>query len=243
MDEDSLALRRQFVRLGDEDRELLAEMAPWAQSVAKEIAKEFYDWQFQFGPTREFFENIARERNMPLSAMRSHLEAAQAGYLTEVFAGASVNWDLRYFEKRLHVGTVHNKINLPFKWYIGAYPEYQRLLAQYLRRDVQDDDKVTRIEAALGRVFNLDLQAIGDAFVLNTLEGMLSPLGIRLDDICAKGDRAEQVGGSSRSSIRGRNICSLHSAMADEPTSGDIDVAMPVEKFTGSYAGDGTGRQ
>src|SRR4029079_1386361 len=80
MDEGSIALRREFIRLGEAERELLAEWAPWAQSVAPAIAKEFYDWQFEFGPTREFFENFARKKGMPLPALRAHLETAQAGY-------------------------------------------------------------------------------------------------------------------------------------------------------------------
>lgn len=115
MDEHSVAQRRQFIRLGAAERELLSEMAPWAQSVAPEIAKDFYDWQFE-----EFFENFARENNLPVSSVRPRLEATQAAYLIQVFAGASVDWDLRYFEKRLEVGATHDRINLPFKW---AFPE------------------------------------------------------------------------------------------------------------------------
>src|SRR6476619_7350195 len=99
MDEHSIALRRQFVRLGASERDQLWEMAPWAQSVAPHMAKDFYDWQFAFGPTRAYFETFAQEHGMPIAALRKHLEAAQTGYITEVFAGASVDWDLRYFEK------------------------------------------------------------------------------------------------------------------------------------------------
>jgi rsbT co-antagonist protein RsbR len=152
MDENSMATRRHFIRLGEHDRVLLGELAEWAQEVAPDIAREFYDWQFEFPPTRRFFENIATERGMPLATLRQHLEAAQTGYLTEIFAGASVNWDLRYFEKRLRVGATHDRIDLPFKWYFGSYPEFQRLLAQYLRRDIADEEKVVQIEAAIGQV-------------------------------------------------------------------------------------------
>ena len=236
MDDDNVATRREFIRLGQEERELLAEMAPWAQSVAKDMAKEFYDWQFQFGPTREFFENISRERKMPLSGLRSALEVAQTGYLIDVFAGASINWDVRYFEKRLRVGAVHDKINLPFKWYVGSYTEFQRLLAQYLRRDVHDEDLVRRVEAAVVKVFNLDLQAIGDAFILNTLENMLQASGIRLDDICTRGDKAEQVGTIKQ--VINRNMEGFISSMkhmSEEHDKGDIDVVIPSEKFEGAY--------
>ena len=236
MDDSNLALRRQFIRLGSEERELLAEMAPWAQSVAKDIAREFYEWQFQFGPTRDFFENAAREQNTPLSVLRSHLEAAQATYLTEVFAGASINWDLRYFEKRLHVGAVHNRINLPFKWYIGSYPEYQRLVAQYLRRDLHDEEKISRVEAAVWKVFNLDLQAIGDAFIMNTLESVLAASGLRLDDICPRGDRTEQLGTLKQviqENTEGFVASIKH--MSEEHDKGDIDVTIPADKFVGSF--------
>ncbi len=236
MDEHSVALRRQFIRLGADERELLAEMAPWAQSVAPDIAKEFYDWQFDFGPTREFFENFAREKNMPLSSLRSHLESAQTGYMTEVFAGATLDWGVRYFEKRLHVGTVHDRINLPFKWYVGGYPEYYRLFALYLRRDIQDEDKVTRIEAALMKVFNLDLQAIGDAFILNTLQNMLQATGILLEDIVKTGDKSEQIGKIKlvlNTQLNGFVESMKH--MSVEHDKGDIDVMIPEEKFEGAF--------
>ena len=236
MDDNSIAARRQFIRLSEDDRALLADLAGWAEEVAPQIAKEFYDWQFEFSATRQFFEKMSGDRGTPLSALRSHLEAAQTGYLVEIFAGASVHWDLRYFEKRLQVGAVHDRINLPFKWYVGSYPEYQRLFAKYLRRDIRNEEKVRQIESALGRVFNLDLQAIGDAFVLNTLERMLAAGGISLDDVCVAGDRADQLGRIKQAihtQIDGFVGEIVH--MSEEHTNGDIDVAIPAEKFLGSF--------
>jgi methyl-accepting chemotaxis protein len=238
MDDQNLGLRRQFIRLGEGDRALLSELAPWAQSVAADIAREFYDWQFEFGPTRQFFESMAAEKGMALPVLRAHLEAAQTGYITEVFAGAAIGWDIRYFEKRLHVGSVHDRINLPFKWYVGSYPEYQRILGQYLRRDIEDEEKVREVEAAVSRVFNLDLQAIGDAFMLNTLEAMLKAAEIRLDDICASGDRAEQVG-KIKQSLNAQLTCFIEEMkhMSEEHDRGDIDVQIPPKKFLGAFAG------
>jgi len=215
---------------------LLSALAPWAQKVAPDIAREFYDWQFDFLPTREFFERIASERGMPTAALRRHLEAAQTGYFTEVFAGASVNWDVRYFEKRLHVGTVHNRINLPFKWYIGSYPEYQRLLGIYLRRDFRDEARISRIEAAAGRVFNLDLQAIGDSFMLDTLNGVLETAGIKMTDVCVAGDKAEQVGTLKEVLSDQLNVfINSMKNMAAEHDKGDIDVTIPAEKCLGAF--------
>jgi len=236
MDEASIASRREFIRLGEDDRALLSELAPWMQEHASAIAREFYDWQFQYGPTREFFEAMARRKNTPLATLRKALEAAQTSYLTEVFAGADVNWDLRYFEKRLFVGTVHDRIDLPFKWYVGSYTEFQRLVGDYLRRDIRDQDRLRRVEMAVNRVFNLDLQAIGDAFMLNTLQAMLSATGISLQEIGTAGDKAEQVGEVKRviNSALESFIAEMKH-MAEEHDKGDIDVVMPVDKFIGAY--------
>jgi methyl-accepting chemotaxis protein len=192
MDERGLESRRRFIRLNEEDRTLLAELTPWAQRVAPEIAREFYDWQFEFLPTRQFFEDFARQNSIPLGALRQRLEATQTSYLIEVFAGATVNWNSRYFEKRLKVGLVHDRIQLPFKWYIGSYAEYQRLVGKYLRQEIADAETVSRIEAAVGRVFNLDLQAIGDSFLLSTLHSVAASGGIAVTEVC-QGDQSDQV--------------------------------------------------
>jgi methyl-accepting chemotaxis protein len=234
MDDNNLALRRQFIRLDEQDRALLEEMAPWAQEVASDIAREFCDWQFAFPATRQFFETMSAEKGMPLQGLRAHLETAQAAYITELFAGASINWDIRYFEKRMHVGEMH--VNLPFKWCVGSYPEYQKLFSRYLRRDIADEEKVVEIEAALGRVFNLDLQAMGDAFTLDTLEGMLTSSGIRLDDVSSSGDRAEQVGKIKQVlTMQLNNFVAAMKHMSEEHDNGDIEVVIPPEKFLGSF--------
>jgi methyl-accepting chemotaxis protein len=234
IDDRNVAQRRQFIRLGEEERKLLADLAPWAKSAAPQIAKEFYDWQFDFGPTREFFENFSRVNGMPLSALRNHLEAAQAGYFAEVFAGATVNWDARYFERRLHVGAVHDRINLPFKWYVGAYAEYNPLLAKFLRREILDEDRARRVEAAVAKVLNLDLQAIGDAFIMITMQGMLKSMGIELDDLAISGDKSEHIDKIKqfiRSQFNDFTTGMVH--MADEHDKGEIDVKMEPVKFRG----------
>jgi len=193
MDEHSIAQRREYVRLSEEDRELLSGMVPWIASVASEISRGFYDWQFTFGPTREFFESFARTKEMPVTMLRERLEATHAGYLIEVFAGAEINWDLRYFEKRLRVQTVHDRIQLPFKWFVGAYAEFTRLIGERLRRDFRDVAKIYRVETALQKVFNFDIQAMSDAATLNTLEGVLRSIGLGLDATEQRGDLADHV--------------------------------------------------
>jgi len=72
-----------------EDATLLGELVDWTRRIAPDVAREFYDWQFSFPPTRRFFDDLAASRGLPLSGLRKHLEAAQSGYLIEIFAGAT----------------------------------------------------------------------------------------------------------------------------------------------------------
>ena len=188
--EENLANRREFIRLSAEDCALLEEFVGWAEEHALSMAREFYDWQFAFPATRTFFEGIARARGVSLEKMREVLETSQADYLVGCFRGARDGYGLSYYEHRLHVGAVHDKINLPFKWYIGSYCEWSRLVHDRLAETVAPATAV-RVEMALSRVFNYDMQAIGDAFLLSTLESM----GIAVEAVAVEDnqDRTEHL--------------------------------------------------
>jgi methyl-accepting chemotaxis protein len=189
--EDNLALRRQFIRLTDEDRDTLVASIPWVEEHGDAMAREFYDWQFSFGPTREFFESHAEKKGTSVSSLRGRLESSQSGYLKSIFTGARSRWGLDYFEARLHVGWVHDQIDLPLKWYVGSYAEYQRIVRVYLRKAFQDPEKIAEIEQAVFKVFNLDIQAITDSFLFSTLETM--GLGLDAIETDRRKDKTEQV--------------------------------------------------
>lgn len=172
INEKNLDLRKQFIRLGEEERTILEELIPWAEEVAPQIARDFYDWQFSFPPTRDFLVKNAQERGFSPEGFRKTLEETQAEYFRTIFTGARENWGEDYFNNRLFVGWVHDQINLPFKWYIGSYSEYQHLTYCYLTKSFGDPEKVIRIWKTLLKVFNYDMQAVGDSFLLNTLQSM-----------------------------------------------------------------------
>ena len=190
INDQNLATRRAFIRLTEAERALLESMIPWARAQAEKIAKEFYDWQFSFAPTRRFFEAQARKKGVGLDALRKHLESAQAGYIVSAFEGAESNWGAEYFERRLYVGWLHDQINLPFKWYIGSYVEMQSLVRRQLK-SVKNAAKAAAVADAVNKVFNYDMQAIGDSFLLNTLESM--GLDLRSIEVDPAEDRTERL--------------------------------------------------
>ena len=188
--EENLATRRAFLRLGEEECALLSSYQDWAAEHAAAMAKAFYDWQFDFPQTRAFFERFAAARNMSIAQLRPHLEQAQASYILQCFSGADQRYGLAYFENRLHVGAVHDRINLPLKWYIGSYSEWRLIVHEALAAD-HDPEAAAQVEIALNKVFSYDIQAIADAFLLTFLESM----GLSVDQVNteAGGDRTEQL--------------------------------------------------
>jgi methyl-accepting chemotaxis protein len=192
INENNLKQRREFVRLGEEEQHILANLAPWAEKAAPEIAKEFYDWQFSFPATAAFFERFAQKRNMPLSALREHLEKAQASYLKAIFKEARNGWGVEYFEERLRIGEGHDRIDLPFKWYIGSYAEFQRLIRPRLQRHFKANKAMAaKADDAISKVFNYDMQAVGDSFLMNTFQSM--GFSVESIDTEPSSDRTEHV--------------------------------------------------
>ncbi len=173
--EESLALRLEFLRLKPRDIRTLRSLAGWADRVADKLARDFYDHEFTFAPTRTFFERYAAAHGMKVDQLRPKLEATQAGYFREIFqeAASGGRFGRDYFEKRLVVGKMHNVINLPLKWYVGSYPLYMDLVRKYLHRSLWFKPWMhARAERAIFTVFNYDLQAVSDAFFYDYLQSI-----------------------------------------------------------------------
>lgn len=196
INEENLALRRQFVQITDEDIALLRQLRPWAERVADTIAKEFYDFQFAFPPTRRFFEKIAQKKEVSLEQLRQGLEKTQAQYFRDIFQEADNggNFGAQYFERRLRIGYAHAVIDLPQKWYVGSYIIYQRLVRKYLAQHFRWRPRFrSRAEEAIFKVFNYDMQAVTDSYLLNLIQTL--GMGLRsVQDFSAQADLAEHVG-------------------------------------------------
>ncbi|MEJ5169515.1 MAG: methyl-accepting chemotaxis protein [Fimbriimonadales bacterium] len=170
INDDNLALRKTFLGLTAGDVRTLALLRGWARRAAPRIAKKFYDHQFAFKKTREFFEGMARKKGVSLDQLRQALEQTQARYFTEIFEEAAQGgrFGPDYFEKRLKVGALHNKIDLPLKWYIGSYTLYTKLASQSMRWALFWNPWLRRkAEFALQKVFNYDIQAIVESYLID----------------------------------------------------------------------------
>jgi methyl-accepting chemotaxis protein len=170
--EENLAIRRAFIGLDRDAIGVLANLRSWADDVAEPIARELTDHHFAFPATAEFFHDYVRERGIQLSALRAGWQAAHVGHFRQIFqeAQSSRPFSVDYFEGLLGVGALHNKIDLPLKWYLGSYPTLGRIV----HRKISETLKHGRQEAmwAIDTVFNYDIQAITDAFYYDTFVTM-----------------------------------------------------------------------
>ena len=171
--EENLRLRREFMNFTSEDVKILAQLYSWAREYGPRIIKEFYDIQFSFPETREFLEKVAQRKGITLDQLRSQVERTQLQYFLDIFEEASRggNFGVPYFERRLRIGSVHNVLNLPMKWYIGSYGIYMNLVLKYLQKAFKFRPGFReRAMSAIMKVFIYDMQSVFDAFFFDFLK-------------------------------------------------------------------------
>ena len=81
----NLNLRKQFIHFSNKEIKTLKSLSAWAERVAPKIAREFYEFQFSFAPTRAFFDQMAQKKGISIQQLRQALEKAQGGYFSEIF--------------------------------------------------------------------------------------------------------------------------------------------------------------
>ena len=189
---ENLSLRLRFMNFSDEDIKILSELYGWAREYGPQIVREFYDYQFSFPETRKFLEKIAKNKNISLEDLRSHLERTQLQYFMDIFEEAKRGGDFGvvYFERRLKIGSIHNNLNLPMKWYIGSYSIYVNLIIKYLRNAFKFKPGFReKALASITKVFMYDMQSVFDAFFFD----FLRDVGINVDEVETDGDTSKDL--------------------------------------------------
>jgi rsbT co-antagonist protein RsbR len=127
IDEEEIANRKEFLQFHGDDVDRLKSISGLAERYAEEVIEEFYRHLLSFEETRVFFndpETLARVKN------------AQKNYFLRLTQG---NYGQEYIENRLRVGSVHERISLPVKAYLGMYNFYLRSVFSRLVETYRDD--------------------------------------------------------------------------------------------------------
>jgi methyl-accepting chemotaxis protein len=178
--EQGLALRKQFLRITPERVAALCQVAEVMEQIAPQLVREFYDFQFQFPETLHFFTQYAQQRGIPLQTLRQKLEQAQLRYFLEIFHEAKRGGEFgtAFLEQRLRIGSIHNEINLPMKWYLGSYAIYAEQLKKYLLQNPEIDPQIAQeAYTAILAVFIYDIQAVSDSFMVMLMRDLCVDTG------------------------------------------------------------------
>jgi rsbT co-antagonist protein RsbR len=127
IDQDEVERRKEFLRFGPEDVAALKRLAPVAARYAQPVIEAFYEHLMSFEETRSFFED---------PKLLEHVKKMQTEYFRRLTEG---DYGPDYVANRLRIGTVHERVGLAPKWYLGSYALYMRMVAGALRDAFPDD--------------------------------------------------------------------------------------------------------
>ena len=124
--------RKDFVGFTDADAKLLKELRPIIKKYVDEIIEVLYDKILSFEETKEFF---LEEDKL------THVKSMQKDYFIHLTDGV---YEEKYLESRLHLGRIHEKINLQPRWYMGGYSIYLQAAMPYVLRAFKNNTQKSR---------------------------------------------------------------------------------------------------
>jgi heme-based aerotactic transducer len=162
LDDREIAGRLAVLGFVQDDSELLVSLRPWAQRVADEFLRLFYDEQFSHD---EFVAIVARA-----NSNRLRLQDYQRRYLLSLFDGMP---DWPYVESRLRIGSVHAQLGVTPRWYVSSYRLYEKYLFPMLRRHLRFRPfRSRRAAAALSKLLNFDKALVLDMYIEGVTEDL-----------------------------------------------------------------------
>ena len=155
IDEREIERRKFFLEFTDEDVDLLKQAHEMLAPFLSEFVDVFYEHIFSCEEMRE----VIAHHGVDLNQLRSK----QLAFFQELTSG---HYDLAYFENRLKVGSVLERIGLNVKWYIGAYSKYLSELFNYLEKNRKNDtEQLSRLFSAVTKIISLDIELVIDAYI------------------------------------------------------------------------------
>lgn len=150
-----------FLGLTDDDRRLLAELAPLLERHAERFVAAFYRHLLSFEETRRLLVD---------PAVKERLLTKQRAYLLSL---AHPTLDDDYVEERIRIGAVHARIGLAPRHYLGAYAIYFALLAPVIATECRSDaERTQQTLTALVKVLLFDAQLAMDSYIERHDEGL-----------------------------------------------------------------------
>ena len=160
LDEATIASRRAFFAVADEDLARLASLRPLAEKIIDAIVEDFYALLLSHPDTRKFFADEATIRRV---------KRTQREYFMGLFAGRC---DVAYVEDRLRVGAMHERIGLAPTWYLGAYRQYLELIRRHFDVEIAEQAAARDAFFSVQRLVFFDVALAIDTYIAANLEAL-----------------------------------------------------------------------
>lgn len=156
--------RLAFLHLKSGDFQRLAGLRKDIEKLIPGIVSEFYVDLLKYSEPRRQFSD---------AQTMARVQAGQRAYLLSLFGGEP---DDAYFEQRLRIGSIHERIGVPLKWYISSMSWFFERLVAALPVASRTPETVV----ALSKVMNLDLQLALESYA--SLSSRMKILDQRIKD-------------------------------------------------------------
>jgi rsbT co-antagonist protein RsbR len=126
---DELARRKRFLEFDDDDVQRLEGMYDLTHEHVDAVIEAFYEHLLSFPETASFFRD---------PRLLEHVKGRQKDYFIRLTQG---DYDEDYLAERLQLGSIHERIGLPVRSFLGMYAFYLRQIAALLVKEHPGDPK------------------------------------------------------------------------------------------------------
>jgi rsbT co-antagonist protein RsbR len=152
--EQEVERRKAFLEFRQEDVDALRNVRQVAQQYADPVIDDLYRHFLSFEDTRAFFQD---------PKVLERVKRMQRDYFIRLTEG---DYGADYVANRLRIGTVHERIKLAPKWYLGAYNFYLRAVAsRLLEAHAADPQKAFSIFVSLMKLVFMDIGLAVDTYI------------------------------------------------------------------------------
>jgi rsbT co-antagonist protein RsbR len=151
---DELAMRKRFLEFDEGDVHRLEGMYDLTQEYVDSVIEAFYDHLLSFHETAAFFRD---------PRVLEHVKARQKEYFIRLTQG---DYEQDYVDDRLKLGTIHEKIGLPVRSFLGMYSFYLRQIAARLLDEYSDrPERAFEAFHSLMKLLFLDIGLAVDTYI------------------------------------------------------------------------------
>jgi methyl-accepting chemotaxis protein len=212
------AKMKAFVDFKEDDVKALKELLVVVTDEADAIVEQFYNNIEHYPELMQVISDAGSNINK--------LKATQKRYLLELFQG---DYGDGYFEQRLKIGFVHNKIGLTPRWYLGSYSVYIQAITPLIMRKYRfNANKCKRALLALNKIIAIDSELAINTYIHGVmldlkgvsvskgeLERCVKNYSVFIEKV-AQGDLRESIHaeGEDELSLLGKNLNTMTKSLA-----------------------------